>query len=120
MTAAQVLHQFYSSFGIPAYEVTKVPDNAFMPYITYDFAESELDLGEVNSTVNIFYYTTSNVAPNAMVEAIGNAIGRGGKSFKLDNGYLWIKKGSPWAQIAADENPSVNRRYLNITLEYLT
>lgn len=38
MTAEQVVHSFWSSFGLTAYDENSVPDNAQLPYITYNLS----------------------------------------------------------------------------------
>ena len=42
MNKAQVIQQFWESFGLPAYEESTVPDNAAMPYITYSMASDSI------------------------------------------------------------------------------
>ena len=37
-----------------------------------------------------------------------------------DEGYLWIKRGNPFAQRMSDENDGIRRIYINIELEYFT
>ena len=45
----------------------------------------------------------------------------GGAFVPYDGGAMWIKRGSPWCQNIADEsNKNIKRRYLNITVEYLS
>jgi len=119
MTTSAALYTFFSQFGISAYEATKVPDNAVMPYLTYTETLNEFDAGDVSCAVNLYYYESSNANINAKAKAIGDMIGRGGKALECDGGYLWIKKGSPWCLTIADADSSVNRRLINITLEYL-
>ena len=43
MNKAQALHNFWSGFGITAYDETTVPDNAPFPYITYAVETDSLD-----------------------------------------------------------------------------
>ena len=38
---AAALYTFFSSFGIPAYVEYNVPDNAALPYITYELRDPE-------------------------------------------------------------------------------
>lgn len=124
MTKAAAVYQFFASFDIPAYDVTRVPDNAEFPYLTYEYGETGFNEGEFPSAVNIYYLGSSNVAINAKVDELAAAIGRGGRVFKCDGGRLWIKRGSPWVQTMADSelqhtNRQINRRYINVTIEYL-
>lgn len=121
MTKAAALHQFFSSFGMTAYTATNVPDDVTFPYLTYELVTSAFDEGEVSLTVNLWFYTESEAIPNAKAEEISRVIGRGGKIIRCDGGYIWLKRGSPWCQSLSDEtSPTIKRRYLNVTVEYLT
>lgn len=121
MTKGAALNQFFSGFSLPAYPSTAVPDNAEMPYITYDYVVSAWELGEVAIIANVWYNTESEAVPNLKADEISTAIGIGGKLIQTDDGYIWLKRGSPWCQALYDESDSgVKRRYINITAEYLT
>ncbi len=121
MTKAAALHQFFSSFGITAYTATSVPEDAVFPYLTYELITNAWEGGEVGLTVSLWFYTTSEAVPNAKAEELSEAIGMGGKILRCDGGYIWLKRGSPWCQSLADEtSPTIKRRYINVTAEYLT
>lgn len=121
MTPEEALHEFWSGFGIPAYAASSTPEDVRYPYITYELVVGEWERGEVNATVNVWYYTASEALPNAKVREIGEAIGMGGTQLHCDGGTLWVKKGSPWAQaVTVEGNTSVKRRYLNVDIEYNT
>lgn len=120
MTKGQALKEFFSTF-LPAYPVSNVPDDAVFPWLTYDLVTGAIDTGEVSLTVNLWYYTDSEAEPNAKAQEISDEIGYGGKMLRCDEGYIWLKRGSPWCQALVDsENDNVKRRYINITAEYLT
>lgn len=121
MTKAAALYQFFASFGMEAYASTSVPDDVTFPYLTYDLITNVWDGGEVGLTVNLWFYTTSEAVPNAKADELSEAIGLGGKVLPCDDGYIWLKRGSPWCQSLSDEtSPTVKRRYINVTAEYLT
>ena len=122
MTPEAAIYAFLSSFAIPAYASSSVPDQAAFPYITYDLVLGEWGQPEVNMPVNVWYRTDSEALPNAKVREISQAIGMGGVTLPCDGGMLWVKKGSPWAQaVTVDgEDEKVKRRYVNINIEYLT
>lgn len=46
MDRAQAIHSFWNSFGLKAYDENTVPDNAKLPYITYEVAVSSFDDGD--------------------------------------------------------------------------
>lgn len=122
MTPEAAVYTFLSSFGIPAYAASSVPDQATFPYLTYDLVLGEWGQPEVNMPVNVWYRTESEAQPNAKVREISQAIGMGGVTLPCDGGMLWVKKGSPWAQAVTveGEDEKVKRRYVNINIEYLT
>ena len=121
MTKGAALHEYFSSFGIPAYTSTAVPDNAEFPYLTYDYVVGAWGYDEVAVTVNLWYRTDSEAIPNAKAEEISKALGIGGKVIPCDEGFVWLKRGSPWCQSLTNEtDASLKRRYINITADYLT
>ena len=121
MTPEAAVYTFLSSFGIPAYAASSVPDQATFPYLTYDLVLGEWGQPEVNMPVNVWYRTDSEALPNAKVREISKAIGMGGVTLPCDGGMLWVKKGSPWAQAMTveGEDEKVKRRYININIEFL-
>lgn len=120
MTKGAALQQFFERF-MTAYAVSSVPDDAVFPYLTYEYVTDAWDGGEVGLTVNLWFYTESEAIPNAKVMQISEAIGSGGINLKCDDGFVWLKRGSPWAQSLSDDTaPGIKRRYLNVTAEYMT
>lgn len=120
MTPEAAVYNFLSGFGIPAYAATSTPSDAEFPYLTYDLVLGEWNDGEVNMPVNVWYRTDSEAIPNAKVREMRQAIGIGGVQVPCDGGVLWIKRGSPWAQVmrVEGEDEKVKRRYVNINLEF--
>lgn len=121
MNKYEALYEFMSSFGIPAYVSTSVPPEAEYPYLTYEVVDGDLMSGEVPVAVNLWYYTESEAEPNQKVSEIAQAIGYGGKCLGYDEGFMWLKKGNPWAQSIPDDSGDIRikRRYLNVDIEYI-
>ncbi len=120
MTKDKALHAWLSQF-LSAYPASNVPDDAEFPRLTYDFVNGAWDSGEIGLTVNLWYYTEGEAVPNAKAQEIADAIGMGGVIVPYDGGAIWIKRGSPWCQNIADESDkNIKRRYINITVEYLS
>ena len=120
MTKGEVLQSFFSRF-LTACPSTSVPGDVTFPYLTYEPIFDSWGGGEVGLTVNLWFYTKSEAIPNAKAQEMSEAIGLGGITLPCDGGYIWIKRGSPWCQSLADAtNPGIKRRYLNVTVEYLT
>ena len=120
MTKGAALQSFFDGI-MTSYAASSVPENATLPYLTYDFITSAWDGGEVGLTVNLWFYTTSEAAPNAKAQELSDAIGYGGITLQCDGGFIWLKHGSPWCQnVQDDTDPNIKRRYINVTAEYLT
>lgn len=121
MTKAAAIHKFFSSFGIPAYTTSNVPDDVVFPWLTYELITSAWDEGEVGITVNLWYRTEQEKEPNAKAEEISKKLGLGGYTIHCDDGIIWLKRGSPFCQNLRDETDSaIKRRYINISAEYMT
>ena len=120
MTKGAALQAFFSRF-MDAYAASAVPNDVTFPYLTYELITSAWDGGEVGLTVNMWFRTTSEKEPNAAVDKLSKAIGLGGVFLHCDDGVIWLKRGSPWAQSLTDEtDKTIKRRYINVTAEYLT
>ena len=120
MTKGAALQAFFGGI-MTAYSASAVPDDATLPYLTYDLITSAWGDGEVGLTVNMWFRTTSEKEPNAAVDKLSKAIGLGGVQLPCDDGVIWLKRGSPWAQSLTDEtDKTIKRRYINVTAEYLT
>ena len=121
MTKEAALLQYFKRFQIGAYPATAVPDDAELPYLTYEPVISNLDEGEVTIVVNLWYYTTDESQPNAKARELEIALGEGPKLPVDGGGYIWPKRGNPFCQhVKDDADPRIKRRYINITAEYLT
>ena len=120
MTKGAALQSFFDSI-MTSYASSAVPYDATLPYLTYELITSAWDGGEVGLTVNMWFRTTSEKEPNAAVDKLSKAIGLGGVFLHCDDGVIWLKRGSPWAQSLTDEtDKTIKRRYINVTAEYLT
>lgn len=120
MTKAAAIYQFWSSFGLTAYEENTVSDDAKFPYITYQLVTDSFDR-EIPLTASIWYRSESWTGINAKTEEISQKISRGGKIISCDGGAIWLKRGQPFAQNMGDESDDlIKRKYLNITAEFMT
>lgn len=120
MTKAAAIYQFWSSFGLTAYEENTVPTDAAFPYITYQLVTDSFDR-DVSATASLWYRGESWTAINSKTEEISQKISRGGKIISCDSGAIWLKRGQPFAQNMGDESDNlIKRKYLNITAEFMT
>ena len=119
MTSTQALYQFWSSFGLSAYDETSVDDKAELPYLTYESPRDDFGY-PVASSASLWYRSTSWVDITAKEVEIAERIGRGGIIVSYDGGALWIKKGNPWAQRMSEASDDMIRRIvLNVELEFI-
>ena len=120
MTKAAAIYQFWSSFGLTAYEENTVPTDATFPYITYQLVTDSFDR-EIPLTASLWYRSESWTGINAKTDEISQKISRGGKIIPCDGGAIWLKRGQPFAQNIGDESDDlIKRKYLNITAEFMT
>ena len=120
MTKNKALFAWFNEF-MPFYRASSVPDDVVMPYGTYEYIDNAFDAGEVGLTVNLFFRTESEAVPDEAAQNLSKRIGYSGVTIPCDEGYIWLKRGSPFCQSLTYENdPAIKRRYINITAEYLT
>lgn len=131
MDKAQAIHNFWSSFGLPAYDETDVPDKIYnpstgeeeppqMPYITYHVGTDSLG-ATVSLYASLWYKSTSWAEISRKAEEIAQAIVKMyPPSIQLDKGRLYIYKSTPFAQRMADPDETIRRIYLNCEAEFLT
>lgn len=120
MNKAQALNNFWNSFGLKAYDENTLPSTTSFPYITYNTVTDSFD-NVVNVYASLWYRDTSWKAISDKTEDIAKALSSGGAVLKLEKGYLWLCKGTPFAQRMSDPSDSMIRRmYLNVQAEYLT
>lgn len=123
MTKEAALYSFWSSFNLPAYEENSVfalNEAPAFPYITYEIQTGEF--GDViGLSASLWYRSASWTAANEKKREISAVIGMGGMCLPLDNGAMWIKRGSPFAQNMGDSSDDMIKRVvLNIEVEFFT
>ena len=119
MTKAGAFQSFLNAVA-PAYSATSVPDHAELPYQTYEYREGSFYDGPISITVNQYSHGGEAEA-NRLVKALSEAIGMNGRLLNCEDGAIWIKRGSPFAQAVANmEDQSIKRRYINLTVEFIT
>ena len=119
INVATALYEFFSGFGIPAYEENSVPDTATYPYITYRLIQPEWH--EAGSLYANVWYRGSSLSPLlAKVDQISNAIGEG-KSIKTPDGVIYLHKDMLFFQMLTQENDEmVKCGYLSLVINAFT
>lgn len=119
MNKMQTLHSFWSGFKLKAYDENSVPDEARLPYITYEVASDSFD-NPLALTASLWYRSSSWAEITEKEQEISDFITRGGRMVAYDDGAMWIQKDSPWAQRMNDDSDDMVRRIvLNISIEFL-
>ena len=119
MTKAQAIYNFWSSFGIPAYEENSVPDEAQLPYITYEYISDSFG-SELLLTASIWERSNSWVSINSKAETIAQRLA-GGVSLPCEDGGVILWRGTPFAQSMTDDSDKeVKRILLQIRAEFIT
>ena len=119
MDKAQALNAFWSSFGLTAYDSMTVPDDAQLPYITYDTKTDSLDR-PISISASLWYRSTSWADIERKAQEVAERLGVGGEVIKIEDGYLWLTRSTPFAQRMSDPDDSIRRILINTTAEFLT
>jgi len=132
MNKQQAYNEFWSRFGVFAFEENSVPTDDVIeqliksgpiknkfPYITYQVIIDDLD-HSVFPISQIWDKNTSweraDLLSNQISEYIQNT-----KTIRLDNGRMFITKGTPFAQHMSEQGDStIKRIVLNLGVEFFT
>ena len=116
MTPDTALYQYFNGF-MQAFPVTAVPEDAVLPWLTYEYAESDLRGPAVSVTANIWHRSESEAVPNATARAFRRYIEADGR-VACDGGFLHIRPGKPFSLAVPDEDNSIKRRYINLEVDF--
>lgn len=127
MDKGQALQAFWESFGIPAIDEQSSYDQATLDklgigrrYITYEVGSGNLTSNQMLSG-SLWYRETTWENITRKADQIASFIGYGGRTYKIDGGYLKIML--PQGQIyrrVLDPDTSYRRIIFNIEVAYLT
>ena len=109
---------YWSSFGFPAYEELTVPENAQMPYITYQAVNGQLG-GIMNASASLYYQGKSWTAIMQEVGQMEKAIDR---QVFIEEGIMKVRKPlSHFAQPMSDpSDDKIRRMLLTVEIEFLS
>lgn len=120
MDKAQALHKFWSRFTWNAYDEFSVPDQTQFPYITYNVSTDSIGQ-PIPLTASLWDRSSSWKDVTEKAEEISDFIGYGHYVEECDDGYIYIVRGSAFAQRMNDPNDDMIKRiYINIIAEFLT
>ena len=119
MNNAQAIHSFWSSFGWSAYDENTVPDDAIMPYITYEVATANIGK-PVILNASLWDRSTSWRSVEQIRQQIAERLGYGGITVRFDDGMIFLTQGTPFAQRLSCEDDTVRRINLNVAAEFVS
>lgn len=125
MTIEQTIHNFWSSFGLTAYDENTVPDDATMPYLTYSVNVGDIISGPVTMQASLWYRSMSWKEITEKSEEIRNYLGIGGVMIEHDDGAIWIKRGNTFAQRSAagssesEQDNTIRRVVLTVDIDFI-
>lgn len=108
---AQALYLFFSAFNLPAYTEFSMPDDAVMPYITYELAEPHWK-SRTMIHARVWFRSVSFVEISNVIDRIKAAIGEG-ISIPTDSGVVYLFPDDNFAQFMPQEDPSIKCAYLS-------
>ncbi len=117
----QAQYNFWSQFGIPAYEENSVPDyrDLTFPYIAYEAAS-----GSFEDTVSITASIWDNTKSFARIDPIADQIERFIRKMgcpEIDGGRYRVWTNPEFAQNMGDpDNDLLKRKVLNVNFEFMT
>lgn len=113
----QAQQEYWESFGLDAYDVNTVPDDAQMPYITYEAVIGSLD-GVIPATASVWYRSHSWASISQKQTEMSKTMDR---QIKIDGGYMKVRKSDNEAQRMSDpESALIRRIVLNVEIEFLS
>ena len=132
MNKQQAYNAFWGSFGVLAFEENAVPDDevinslitagvatAKFPMITYQVLTDDLG-NSIFPTASIYDRSSSWERADTLSNLISARI-TAMNTIKLDNGRMFITKGSPFSQhMGEGEDFTIKRIVLNLGVEFLT
>lgn len=118
MNKEQALHSFWSSFGVPAYDENTVPDDAKLPYITYQVVTDNYD-AVTPLNASIWDKSDSWGKVTDLSHEVAQRLNEMG-CIKIDDGWLHISRGSPFAQRMGEQDRTIRRVSINVYAQFLT
>lgn len=113
---ARALYQFFSGFGLPAHAKNNVPDDAELPYITYE-VKRPAPLSKCLLHAWVWYRDTVMTNVLRKCDEIEAAIGNG-VSIPTPGGFVTLFKDAdtPFAQEQPDPDRAIRVMYLTMIL----
>lgn len=113
---AEILYQFWSSFGVPAFVEGYVPDdNTAELYITYSLVQPEW-MAQTTHYARVWQRSTSYAQITQLIDSISSRIGLG-ISLPAESGSIYLFKDSQFIQFQQSDDLDWKIAYLSMIIE---
>lgn len=134
MTKDKALHKYFENYMMNAfpdapvrdddyfytYLKELVPRDAILPYMTYEYVDNSFLDGDVYISAELWNRTEDVALMNEKVRELRLYI-EANDMIRCDEGYIWIKPGSPFGQtIPVENSEGLIGKTINIAIEYFT
>lgn len=115
----QAIYNFWASFGLPAYEANSVPEDAQMPYITFQAAVGNFE-SIITLNASIWDRTQKGTA---FIDSKSDEIERFIKNMgcpQIEGGRYRVYPGETFAQNMSDPDRLIKRKVLTVNFEFMS
>ena len=116
MNKIQAYDDFWNSFGLNAYDENSVPEDAVLPYITYELVNADFGT-EVAVNASIWDKSYSWKRLSELDMEITDKITKGGMMVNYDDGAFWVRKLR--SQRVSENDASIKRILMDLELEFI-
>lgn len=124
MTKAEAFYDFWSDFGVPAFEensLYELDEEPELPYLTYEVATDAFSDEDIPLSATLWARSGTWEELDALSERISAAFGRIGKLLVCDTGKILLIKRRPFAQHYGDDADNLTKRVLiSISVRFYT
>lgn len=118
----QAQQQLWSSFDLPAYDENTVPDDATLPYLTYEAIAGNIG-APTQIAVNLWYRSNSWAEISQKAQEIATAIDNLPSSIPIQGGRMKVRLPdmAAWGRRMIEPNDSgIRRIMITVEIEFLT
>lgn len=114
-------YEFWSGFGVPAYEQNSVPDadHVVFPYITYQAVSSGFG-SELYVSASVWTKSTSWLEADTISNSIEEKLRYGGVLVPYDGGVIWFVPDTVFSESLGDpSDDTVKRKQLSVIVQFI-
>ena len=113
-TLMEKLHEFWSSFGLPAYAENSIPDDAVLPYITYYVTEPDWQDSAL-AYARVWFRDTSFADIASILDEIKYRFKQGVSLF-VNGGCIYLFKDSNFIQFMPSDGQNEDMKIAYISM----